>query len=260
LIGEFQELGLALYLPETWKKWASLAVVDWKNNHQVDRWDPLLMTCILISHRKPKYVHEAIASVLAQDSPDWQLVINDSGSLFHELKRYEADPRIKVIQSPHGDRCQGWQINEVVLQGLVRGDLLCYLSDDDVYSPNAFAIFLDQARFWPNQRAWYASVERTALKEAGEERIATLEARLQGGIGGESLDCVADGMQVCHRADLFVPWPEDRAVAWHADGLFLQALGKRETIYPLPVVIGRHRHTAASEFTRPSLLSPFPLG
>jgi hypothetical protein len=249
LCGEFQEKGLSLYRADTWDRWARQAVEDFQQRHQGDRYKPLLVTCILISHRKPKYIHEAIASVQGQTCPDWQLVINDSGSLIVELKQYEADPRIKIVQSPYGDRCQGWQINEMVRQGLVLGDLVCYFSDDDVYDPECFAGFLAAARMNPDQQAWYGPAERMEVHEDNREvKVGDLLAGRVGGL--ESLNCYADGMQVFHRAVVKVPWPENREEAWHADGLFLDALGKKVTIWPVQVMVGRQRHTPASKFTR----------
>jgi glycosyltransferase involved in cell wall biosynthesis len=219
------------------------------------------LTCILTSHRKPRFVHDAIASVLSQSTPDWQLVVIDSGSLINadEFDRYKSDPRILVAASGETpdmrDRIglQARAINEASRRGLVRGDLVCYLSDDDVYYAEAFAAFLAAARSSPWQAAWYGIADRTEVRSDGAEvKLGELPAAVIGGVGSASLDGRADGMQVCHRRELLprVPWPEQADVAWHSDGVFLERLGKNTAIHPIAAKLGRHRHTGDSTFTR----------
>ena len=70
--------------------------------------------------------------------------------------------------------------------------------------------------------------------------------------GGGPLDCQVDYLQLCHQAalfDLFAEeefWPEDRQVMAHADGVFLEKIGSRVPIYPVPVKIGENRKVPLS--------------
>src|SRR5262249_51765090 len=121
----------------------------------------------------------------------------------------------------------------------------------DVYAPHTFAAFLAAARSSPWESAWYGSAERTELRPDGEVKVGELPADVLGGRGGVTLRCRVDGMQGCHRRGVLGPWPEEIETAPHADGWFLESLGKCVSIHPLPCSIGRHRHTPASTFTRP---------
>ena len=256
LFGEFSGNGLGLYRPETWDSWATAVVERWREDHLSDRWPPLLLTCILTSHRKRRYVHEAIQSVRAQTSGDWQLVVIDSGDLIRagEFDRYRADPRVLIVPSdevaamPTRTNSQAWKINECFRRGLVRGDLVCYLSDDDVYDSGIFEAWLTAARVHPDQAAWYGPADRCEVRAAGEVKVGELPT------AGPTrrLDCVVDGMQICHRKCVTVPWPEDPALAAHCDGVFMDGIGRNAVIHPVAAKVGRHRHTALSTFTRPA--------
>lgn len=209
-----------------------------------------MITCILTSHEKPGLVDEAIHSVLAQTCTDWQLVVADSGTLTEagHFGRYEADFRVTVMDA--GKRGQGHAINECFRRGLVRGDLAVYLSDDQVYDPGAFAAFAAAAHERPGESAWYGRCQVTDAGEGGEASLGELPWGEVYDGGNSPLDRM-DGMQVCHRTSVRVPWPEDPAQAYHADGLFLKALAREAPLTPLDFLVGRHRHTPLSLFTRP---------
>ena len=259
LVCTFGSPGIGLYGLEAWKEWGDDAVERFRERHRADRRTPLLVTCIITSHRKPRTVHQSIESVREQSCPDWQLLVVDSGDLIAggELDRYRGEPRVQIVatgETPdmRGKVClQGRAINECWRRGLVRGDLVCHLSDDDVYAPHAFETWLSAARQHPDQRAWYGAADRTELRPSGEVKVGELPTVGPAGVGGVSLDEKIDGMQVCCRSEVRTDWPEDAAVWAHADGVWMHALGQRCTIHPLPVNVGRHRHTPESTFTRP---------
>jgi hypothetical protein len=231
---------------------------------------PLCLTCILASHRKPGFVHQAIGSVLRQHAAAWQLVIIDSGDLFDagEFARYQSHPRITVTTTApdynsNRPATQGWAINECFRRRLVRGDLAVYLSDDDLYYPHAFRVFLCRARTHPEEHAWYGLGDRVEVRRDGREvKLSDLPLPIPpyrhgalAGKGGISLKCRADGGQCCHRmATAYAPWPEEReeAVASVCDGLWIDAVGAKVSIHPLPVKVLRHRHTHLSTFTKSS--------
>ena len=143
---------------------------------------------------------------------------------------------------------QSWAINECFRRGLVRGDLVCYLSDDDVLDPGIFAAWLTAARVEPDQAAWYGPADRTEVRADGEVKVGELPAC---GVA-RRLDCKVDGMQICHRRSLAVAWPEDPTVAAHADGVFMDAVGGLAEVHPVAAKVGRHCHTMDSVLTRPA--------
>jgi len=268
ILGGFEEVGLCLYTDDFWNRWAIGEVDRFREESRADRWQPLLLTCILTSHRKPGFVHEAIASVQKQSTPDWQLLIMDSGDLDEagEFSRYANDPRILTTTTgeKYNSSCpatQSWAINECFRRGLVRGDLAVYLSDDDVFEPHAFETYLDRARTHPDEHAWYGLAERCEVRRDGREvklghlPLPPVKPGTVAGKGGVSLDMKADGGQLCHRvATAYAPWPESRqrAIASHSDGLWIDAVGRLVSIHPLLTKVLRHRHTALSTFSRSS--------
>ena len=258
LWGAFGGGGLGLYLEEYWTDWASAAFQGFQEDHVADRLSPLLCTVILTAHAQPDRVHEAIASVQAQTSPDWQLLIVDSGRIADTgaYERYAGDARITVERTGETAELrakigiQAWAINEAWARGLVRGDLVMHLCDDDCLFPDAVATYLAAARAHPAQEAWYRAVERQQLDATGGVQPMGQLATC-GVLGpGNSGDCRIDGMQICHRREARTPWPLQRQLAWHADGQWIDALAANHAVHPLPGVMGVHRHTPDSTFTK----------
>jgi hypothetical protein len=258
LCGEFGSGNLGLYLPETWERWASGCVADWKGEHMADKQSPLLLTCVIASHEKPQYVHDAIQSVIDQTSDSWQLIVIDSGRCLHdgEFDRYMKNPRIVLMESqeasrmPVGYNPQAWVHNRVIHEGKVRGDLICFLSDDDVYAPGAFSQWIDAARKHPEQSAWVAPMEVCNMDADGVLHTLYYLPRPKLTRPVRQLDCKADGGQVCVRTAICPDWPLDKADQWHGDGIWLDRIGERCEIHPLPEACGVHRHTPISTFTR----------
>lgn len=253
LVCEVTEPGRALYLQEFWDSKATFEVEQFREQNSQYRQEPLLLTCIITSHCKPDYVIEAIRSVQAQTVDAWHLIVIDSGQLVDKLMPYAADPRIEIVPSGETEEqrlksgIQAWCVNECFRRGLVRGDLVCYLCDDDRYNAQAFEGFLAAARSMPEVKAWCGKADIVTVGTNGKEKVT---GKLVNHPVGTLLDCKCDGMQVCHRRNVTVPWPEQKDIAWHADGMFLRALAEQTAIVPIDVNVGQHRHTPISTFTR----------
>jgi len=212
------------------------------------------VSVILASHNKWGYVDEAIKSILSQTYPVFEIILIDSGALGkHYFDEHGFnDFRLKYVLSGEDpawrtQRCMhAWCINECFRRGLVTGDLICYLSDDDVYYPMAFAAFVWAAEKCPEQSAWYAAVD-VFNNNKPTERFESKEMFYR----GKSPDCLVDGMQVCHRTGLKVPWPEEAKYLAHNDGVFLERLAeKAPVLWPLPFTCGAKRHTPLSTFAK----------
>ncbi len=217
------------------------------------------ISCILLSHNKPDHVGEAIDSLIAQTFRDWEAVVFDSGVLydqgFFSCLPAMKDPRIRLVRSWETEQLRqtktiaSWCFNECFRNKMLNGTFVVYLCDDDMYYPNAFATFHDYAQAHSEAKAMYASVDLTGVSATGEKLLfrELLAQEVKGSCcGGGPLDCQVDYLQLCHRAELFdlFPdefWPEDREVIRHADGIFLEKIGSRTPIYPIPVKIGENR-------------------
>jgi spore maturation protein CgeD len=220
-----------------------------------------MLTTILTSHCKPGHCWEAIESVLAQSYSDWQLIVMDSGILYNAnyFNRWGSCGKIHVATTGETEDMrkqwcmQSMAINSCFQRGLVHGDLVTFLSDDDLYEPDAFYQFAETAWHNPLQHAWYGHA--SLWKQVGSfsyERVGDLRADAIGGADYTDLDCKADGMQVCARRSVLdvTLWPVDIEFAGHADGVFLSMLGKRCPIHPLDFHVGSHRHTRDSTFSK----------
>lgn len=222
-------------------------------------------SCILLSHDKAAHVGEAINSLIAQTFLDWEAVVLDSGVL-HDRGFFASlpamkDPRIRLVRSWETEEIRqtktiaSWCFNECFRKKLLKGPYTTYLCDDDLLYPNAFQAFHDYARIHPEAKAMYASVDMTGVNAGGEKLVfrELLAEEVKGSCcGGGPLDCQVDYLQLCHKTDLFdfFPegdfWPEDREVIQHADGIFLEKIGRLVPIYPVPVKIGENRKVPTS--------------
>jgi Glycosyl transferase family 2 len=259
LYGDFATKDIGLYHHAEWERWAEAARQKWLSEHQADRNVPQLATVILTAARQPELVHHAVHSVLGQTTDAWQLLIVDSGELAAAgaYQRYQADARISVMTTGETAALresvgiQAWAINQAWRRGRVRGDVVCCLSDDDWYDAGWLKAVLAAAEANPDQAAWHGWAQRKTREGDGREwHHPPLKAE---GVGrpGFTLRGKIDGMQVAVRRSAWVDWPEDRAIRHEADGHWMDKLACLTPIHPLAALVGVHRHTPASTFTRP---------
>jgi glycosyltransferase involved in cell wall biosynthesis len=224
-----------------------------------------LFTCIVISHNKPAYVTEALASLANQTFADWEAIVFDSGTLFDQgfFSSLEllADSRFRLVRSWETEELRrtktiaSWCSNECFRQGLVRGKYVTYLCDDDLLDPGAFAAFHHYLQAHPTAMALYGSVDMTVVNEQGERfllrEIPAKEVKGEICRGGR-LDQQVDYLQICHHVDVLKTfpndeyWPESREAIRHADGIFLEQIGRRFPIYPVAARIGENRKVPTS--------------
>lgn len=258
LYGEFAYGGVGLYVLPTWELWAQAAADEWRAQHVKDRLAPQLVTIILPTHKQEQLVHEAVESVRRQSADGWQLVILDSGRLAgaDHFGRYAGDGRIQVHVTGDGEALrpgcndQAWKINEAWRRGLVRGDLVLHLADDDALAPGCVAAWIAHAAAHPEQAAWYGKADRARVYESGFVELLGPLGLGRAGTPAHSLRCHVDGLQVCHRRSVRTDWPEEPGKAREADGHWMEALCRRANIHPADVYVGTHRHTPLSRFTQ----------
>lgn len=221
-----------------------------------------MISCLMVSHEKPDLSSQAIESVLTQTTTDWELLIMDSGTLFHDgyFKKF-TDSRIKVYQSGETADLREqksmapWCFNEFIRRKLPSGELITYLCDDDIYYPEAFSIFGQWASNNPKMNAMYASIDLAVALPNQEPMIYGQRKALEiGGRGAYPMDCRVDYLQLCHRLSVLEHfeneeyWPEGKEHEKHADGVFMERLGQICHIYPIPVKIGQNRRTPSSTY------------
>jgi spore maturation protein CgeD len=225
------------------------------------------ISLIIVSHNKPVFVKEAVQSVLDQTHQNWEAVLVDSGILFEQkFFDYVSDPRIKVM--PSGETRElaasllitSWCFNRVLNSGTLRGELILYLCDDDLYYPEAFATFWNY--YIEHNRepdAMYSSQDIGLVDQSGRTQIIGQRiARRPAGkfCRGAKLDCKVDYLQFCHSARILEKYrsaygtneyhTEDRSQRHHADGIFMERIGQLTTVHPIAKVASINRRTATS--------------
>ncbi|MBI3865523.1 MAG: glycosyltransferase family 2 protein [Planctomycetia bacterium] len=222
-------------------------------------------TCIVLSHDKPARVAEALASLAAQTFTDWEAIVFDSGVLtdrgFFENLLVAKDPRFQFVRSWETEELRrsktiaSWCFNECFRQKMVRGTWVTYLCDDDLLYPGALAAFHDHVQNHPQTRVMYASIDMTVINPQGERLLLreSIAREMKGACcRGGRLDGEVDYLQLCHHVDALnvFPndeyWPEDRAVIRHADGVFLEQIGRHFPIEPVDAKIGENRKVPES--------------
>ncbi|MCX5849171.1 MAG: glycosyltransferase [Deltaproteobacteria bacterium] len=225
------------------------------------------ISVIIVSHDKPKFVRQAIDSVLNQTFPDWEGWLVDSGVLlnqgfFDDIK----DPRLKIMVSGE-DRAQaqktlmaGWCFNNWLNSGSPKGELILYLCDDDFFYPRAFEIFWNYyIRYNRERQAMYASQDvglggRNGKTKIIAQRLADLPAGKF--CNGRKLDRKVDYLQFCHTRKILDEFEkvygtrryhsEDKNDSNHADGIFMEQIGALTTIFPIPELVSCNRRTPQS--------------
>jgi hypothetical protein len=258
LYGECASGGWGYSMAEWEGAWRGEVADAWRAAHVHDLQQPMLMTILIRAHAHPERVHDAIASVRAQTSSEWVLVVMSSGrpELRGLAARYADDARITVIDDPQGPPVAGEpsraarRLNECWADGRIVGDLVMYLPDDDLMSPHTVATMIARARAQSEESAWYGSLDVHRVRPNGQLRaLPPLQTVGVLRPGNGALGRV-DGLQVCHRRSAWTAWPADPAVEAMVDGVWIDQLAAQTPVIPLGLVVGTQRHTPDSTYTQ----------
>lgn len=231
------------------------------------------VSVFLPSFNKGAYCVEAIRSVLDQDFGDFELWImensTDGGLTRDAIRRQvpiDTDPRIiyEEIDIPDQVRqsvyATPWLLNKYYAH--TRGDIIAYLSDDDLFTPACLGNCVRYLDAHPDRDIVYFGLKVSRAPSPGDGRNGpwanAIDAILTRGKDGETrfVDCQIDGGQFVQRtstlAGISAPWfhePRDRDAS-HCDGLFMDKLAAAYTFWPLDFHGATHRMTPISTWTR----------
>jgi hypothetical protein len=239
-----------------------------RESHVSDREMALLVSCILVSHNKPEWCMEALNSVAAQCYSEWECIVVDSGVLFDSgyFSPFMNESRFRFIRSSETSETRRtkamapWCFNECFRRGLVGGELIVYLCDDDIYYVNAFKTFVDYAAANSHAVAMYASQDLAVIHNDG--RRAVIGERRALALGGRCckgrlMDCHVDYAQMSHRRSVLNAikgndrrewWPEGKETESHADGVFMERIGAVTPFHPIDVKVSQNRRTPKSTY------------
>jgi len=100
-----------------------------------------LVTVLVATFNRPKYLSKALASVLRQTHKNLQIVVvNDGGCDVTDIVKSFNDPRLLLINR-NENRGKAFSLNEAL--SYVRGKYIAYLDDDDLYYPNHIETLVD---------------------------------------------------------------------------------------------------------------------
>jgi spore maturation protein CgeD len=215
------------------------------------------VSCILTSYNRPKYVRQSLKSLQDQTHQDFEVLLFDDSGIFdiHEVLKDFKLPGLRVWKN-HVKREERRSINRLSLNcnnGLkeAKGDLVCFLCDDDYYYPDWFAnavkFFSDKAN--ATKRAGYG-----VLHYSGKSEMVFgkgMEARFPDQIL-KSPGCMVDHNQVIHRRfDPPFVWPENWESIGAPDAVYFNLVAKAgNPFHPIhhPSAVKR-RHTKNLQHT-----------
>ncbi|MDR0621084.1 MAG: glycosyltransferase [Deltaproteobacteria bacterium] len=96
------------------------------------------VTALISTFNRPKYLEEAIGSIVAQTMEDWELIVlNDGGVDVADVVAKFADPRILYVPD-EVNKGAAIRFNQGL--NMAKGDYVVYLGDDDTFYPNHFEV------------------------------------------------------------------------------------------------------------------------
>lgn len=188
------------------------------------------VTCILTSYNRPKMIQDALKSVADQTHKDYELLVFDDSTAM-DIRKIVSEFSLTEVQVFHTDvspKTRGsicrLSVNCNAGLAAAKGDLLCFLADDDYYYPRWFEAAVS---FFENNsskevaygRLWYSDSAKMVFPSGGK-------GIFPGKAVTKPLD-VLDHNQVIHRR--FTPsfrWPEEFKFCTGPDGKYFELIAK----------------------------------
>ncbi len=118
-----------------------------------------LVSIVLPTYNRQRYLREAVESVLAQTYTRWELIVVDDGSTdgTAEYVRGVQDPRVRFIREEHcGNpaRVRNWGISRAA------GEYVAFLDSDDLWRPKKLELQLQDLAVHPECEWSYTHCDR----------------------------------------------------------------------------------------------------
>ncbi len=136
-----------------------------------------LVTVLLPTYNRRRYLGEALASVLRQTYRDLEIfVVRDGGEEVSDIVRSFPDPRVIFIDRK-ANRGKPFSLNEALARA--RGRYVAYLDDDDVYYPGHVQTLVDALEGPTDCQVAYSDLYKTCCEADPRGNRRVLSKRVE---------------------------------------------------------------------------------
>ena len=117
-----------------------------------------LITIIVPTYNRPLLLQSALESICAQEYKNWEaIVVNDAGEDIHDaLQNLSHRERISIINHPSN---KGLPAARNSALRVARGEIICYLDDDDIFKPKHLSAIVKELKNNPDTDFFYVEAE-----------------------------------------------------------------------------------------------------
>lgn len=195
------------------------------------------ITCIIASYNRPKFLREALKSIVNQTHKDYQVVIVDDSTkmnVFDVVREFDfTESRVIHERVSAEERAKTNRLGTNINLGLrhATGDIICYLADDDAYFPTWFEKLSDYFETHPDVQVGFGILKYCQdvldFAESGEIRFWSEV------IPDPSVKLL-DHNQVAHRRwDPPQKWQENLGTESNVDYWFFTQIANFHKFYPI---------------------------
>ena len=206
-----------------------------------------MVSVVMTSYNRPKFVKEAIQSVLDQTYEDFELLVMDDGSNEDTLEAIDSFDDYRIVKVFLGRReLEGARYCHSINEGIefASGSFITYLTDDDLYLPRRLEVMtkalLDDPKKWVVYGKQFVRFYDAEMKMTEEKVRSTI------GVTRDMLRITGnlDHNSFMHRAECFNTlrkpyWPTH--AWWAGDVRFWETLVPQWNFYPIEEVLDVHR-------------------
>jgi len=219
------------------------------------------ITCILASYNRPRFVRQAIASVVGQTHRDWELLVMDNSSVFdiHKVVAEFGSPSIKVFHKKYSaaERATRGILGINLNEGMraASGDLFCFLCDDDYYFPGWFAAASAFLETHGDVDVCYGRLYYSTAPEVDPQASLGRCLFVPGPL--RNPQCSVDHNQIVHRRfDPPYKWPEGIEATHMVDAVYFTDVAQTHPFHAVDVpAVVKRQHAKNLQFTMPDILN-----
>ncbi len=172
-----------------------------------------LVSIIVPTWNRPELLQDTLRSLVAQEYRNWEAIVVDDAGIDVAALVAAADPEGRIRHVRHASNLGLSAARNTGIR-LSRGDILCYLDDDDLFRPEHLRIVVDAFREHPGVEFVYTEAEYVSERIDNGRRV-----ELERATPFSNIDYSLDRLHVSN----FIPvnvWAHRRDLLKRVDGLF----------------------------------------